>query len=116
MSGRVLRLDLLFDAEGYRRSGYFPWTFFAYPTSLAGADGLPPDPMACELLAEVQARGIDVAVWACDITDTTYFACKREDVGRLHDVITELESSDEFGSGFCASHSEALFALTDRGR
>ena len=62
MNTASVKFELLFDADEYRRSGNFPWTFFAYPTSLAVEKGLPPDADACRLLCDLQAREIDVAI------------------------------------------------------
>ncbi len=116
MSAESVNLDLLFDADEYWRSGHCPWTFFAYPTTLAGAHGLPPDQDACRLLGAVQARGIDVGIWVNGISDnTTYFACKKDDIQRLNEVLEELENTDSFGMGFCAKRSEALFAILEHG-
>ena len=89
-----IRFDSLFDADEYHRSGFCPWTFFAYPTSIADERGLPPDKDACDFLAHLQERGLDVAVWVSGIAeDMTYFACLNEDIQRLNDVIQELETS-----------------------
>jgi|TARA_B110000495_G_C22583206_1_gene350169 hypothetical protein len=115
MSTECVNLDLLFDADEYHQSAHCPWTFFAYPTTLAVAHGLPPDDDACRLLAEVQARGMDVAIWVNGIAgNTTYFACKKNDIERLNDVVKELESTT-FGKNFCAERSEALFARLEHG-
>ena len=114
MSVNSVDFDALFDADEYHRSGHCPWTFFAYPTTLAVERGLPPDNDACRLFAEVQARGIPVAIWVNAIAEnTTYFACKRDDIERLNDLIIELEST-KFGMNFCAERSEALFARLDK--
>jgi len=79
-----MRFDMLFDADAYYRSGCCPWTFFAYPTSLADDRGLPPDDEACGLLAQLQQYGVEVAVWVNGIVNnTTYFACRLEDRYRL---------------------------------
>jgi hypothetical protein len=72
--------DMRFNAEEYYRSGDCPWTFFAYPTILADDRGLPPDDEARELLAHLQNRGLEVAIWVNGIAnDTTYFACRMKD-------------------------------------
>lgn len=106
---------MLFDAEEYVRSGCCPWTFFAYPTSLALERGLPPDSEACVLLAHLQERGIDVAVWESRITvDTTYFACRRDDIERLNDVLQELEVGGIIEQDFCSKRSDRLFAMLAR--
>ena len=111
MNPHSLRFDLLFDADEYHRSGFCPWTFFAYPTSLAVGRGLPPDNEACELLALLQGRGIDVAIWVNGIAeDTTYFACRNEDIERLNHAIQELEDSGMIEKNFCSKRSEHLFA------
>lgn len=114
MNNDFVNVDLLFDADEYRRSGPCPWTFFAYPTTLAVANGLPPDDDACKLLGEIQARGIDVAIWGNGIADnTTYFACKKDDIQRLNDALKELETSESFGEKFCSNRSEKLFGCSN---
>ena len=116
MSNRWINPDRLFDGDEYRKSGDCPWTFFAYPTSLATEHRLPPDDEACRFLGAIQARGIEVAIWVNGIaTNTTYFACKRDDIERLNDAVTELENDELFGNNFCAKRSEALFALLENG-
>lgn len=106
-----IHLEKLFDAEAYFRSGASPWTFFAYPTSLAGAFGLPDDDEACRLLAEVQGHGIEVAVWVSEIVfNTTFFVCRSEAVTDLQKVMRQLEVPEYFGDRFCEMRSEALFA------
>ncbi len=110
MSNDSVKLDLLFDADEYQRSGECPWTFFAYPTSLAVDHGFPPDDDACRFLAAIQAHGIEVAVWIYGSNNTTYFACKRNDIQRLRKAVEELETVDSFGESFCAIRSEELFA------
>ena len=105
--------ELLFDADEYRRAGGVPWTFFACPTALATADGLPPDEDARKLLAEVLYRGIEVAVWESNVVNnTTYFACKQSDIKRLTELVVELEATI-LGRNFCAQRSEELFARWD---
>lgn len=115
MSTNSVNIDALFDADEYRQSGHCPWTFFAYPTTLADDHGLPPDEDACRFLGEVQARGIDVAIWVNGIAEnTTYFACRKDDIERLNDALKELETAEAFGQDFCAKRSEELFALLQR--
>jgi len=117
MSLNPIRFDLLFDADEYHRSGSCPWTFFAYPTSMADEQGLPPDKDACDFLARIQERGIDVAIWVSGIAeDTTYFACRKDDIQRLNRVIQELEDSGGIGSGFCNETTERLFAASEKHR
>ena len=116
MNNDFVKFDLLFDADEYHRSSECPWTFFAYPTSLARSDGFPRDVEACRFLAAIQARGIDVAIWVNGIAEnTTYFACKRDDIDRLNDAMTELENGELFGDNFCAKRTEELFALLENG-
>jgi len=111
MKPDAIRFDLLFDADEYYRSGICPWTFFAYPTSLSNAHGLPPDAKACELLSLIQQHGIDVAIWVSGIAEnTTYYACRQDDMQRLTDVLNVLASSGRIEMDFCAARSERLFA------
>jgi hypothetical protein len=110
MNADSIRFDLLFDADEYDRSGCCPWTFFAYPTILADDRGLPPDNEACELLSLLQKRGIAVAVWINGINNTTYFACRREDMHTLHDALQQLETQGMIEKDFCGVRTERLFA------
>ena len=117
MDSNPIRFDLLFDADEYHQSGFCPWTFFAYPSSMADNRGLPPDNEACDLLAQLQERGIDVAIWVDGIAeDTTYFACRKEDIQRLNEAIQELENSGVVAEGFCNERTEALFAASEKHR
>lgn len=105
-----IRFDLLFDADKYFRSGVCPWTFFAYPTSIALERGLPPDSDACRLLAHIQSFGIAVAIWINGIGEnTTYFACRKEDRERLNDTLQDLEASGVIEKGFLGDRSDRLF-------
>ncbi|MBC7821631.1 MAG: hypothetical protein IAG10_32495 [Planctomycetaceae bacterium] len=105
-------VDKLFDADAYWRAGDCPWTFFAFPTSLADEHGLPLDDDAKRLLAELQCRGIQVGIWADAIAEnTTYFACPKEDIQRVNAAVAELEEQSVIEKGFCAKHSEHLFSL-----
>ncbi len=116
MKPGAVRFDLLFDADEYRRSGFVPWTFFAYPTSLAVEHGLPPDDDVCKLLAEIQRRGIDASIWVNGIADdTTYFACRKDDIERLRDALEELEDLGEIEMDFLRMRSDRLFAQVAEG-
>ena len=116
MNADSIRFDMLFDADEYYRSGRCPWTFFAYPTTLANDRGLPPDDEACELLAQIQQHEIDVAIWVNGISnDTTYFACRKEDMYRLNDALQELETLGIIEKDFCLARTERLFAQTGKG-
>ena len=106
-----IQFELLFDAEMYHRSGKCPWTFFAYPTSLATDRDLPPDEDACHLLAMLQKQGIPVAVWVSTILEnTTFFACRLEDRQKLDVALNEIDVRGINGKDFCISKSEKLFA------
>jgi hypothetical protein len=108
-----IRLDLLWNVNDYIRLGSIPWTFFAYPTSIAVEHGLPPDVEACKLLATIQANGIQVAIWVNKTAkDTTYFACPYEARHKLHTLIEDLEFSKAIEKDFCRQHSDRLFRGT----
>ena len=114
MNFTSVNLELLFDADEYWRSGQCPWTFFAYPSILAADHGLPPDTDACRLLAELQARGIAVAIWIDALANnTTYFACRHEDIHRVTDALEELQRSGSFPENFCSERSEQLFKMLE---
>ncbi len=117
MNPDLIKFDLLFDADEYLRSGFCPWTFFAYPTSVADEQGLPPDKDACVFLARVQARGISVAIWVNGIAqDTTYFACRKDDIQKLNDLIQELEDTGDIEKGFCNQRTERLVVASEKHR
>ena len=116
MSQHSIQFDKLFNADALNASGQCPWTFFAYPTSLALPDDLPPDAEVCEMFGEIQSRGIDVAIWVSGISEnTTHFASRYEDRNRLQEILNDLESDPRFGKNFLAERSEALFAEADHG-
>lgn len=99
-----------FDADKYFQSGHCPWTFFAYPTSLANEVGFPPDDEANQLFIELQQRGLRVGVWVNGIAEhTSYFACPKEEISRLHVTITELGTSGTIEKNFLSKHSDRLF-------
>lgn len=61
--------------------------------------------------------GIDVAIWVNGIAEnTTHFACRKDDIQRLNDVIQELEDSGEIEKGFCNLRTERLFAPPEKHR
>ena len=114
MDSDLIQFELLFDAEEYHRSGNCPWTFFAYPTSLAADRHLPPDADACHLLTTLQKRGICVAVWVSGICEnTTFFACRKEDIQKLNGALKEIEVCGMNGMDFCITRSQELFGLVE---
>ncbi|MEZ5941835.1 MAG: hypothetical protein R3C18_10605 [Planctomycetaceae bacterium] len=112
----AMRVDIkaLFDADELYRSGETPWTIFAYPTSIAVSWNLPPDAEATFLLAELQSRGIPMAVWGNGLENgTTYFACRHADRLRVDRVIRELVSRGIMGYGFLSQRSDYHFAVAE---
>jgi hypothetical protein len=104
-------VDALFDATALNRSGECPWTIFAYPTDIARPNGLPPDHDVQMFLAELQKRGIPMAIWVDGIEEnTTYLACRYEDRVRIEQAITDLENQGILERNFLADHSAQLFA------
>jgi hypothetical protein len=102
----------LFDAEALHRGGECPWTIFAYPTTIADSRGLPPDDDAQMLLAELQKRGIPMAIWISAIAEnTTYFACRYADRNRVNDIIDELENLGMIEEDFLSKRSDYLFSI-----
>lgn len=116
MNADMINFDMLFDASEYYRSGVCPWTFFAYPTEIAVTRGLPPDIEACELIGHLQKRKIDVSIWVNGIADdTTYFACRKDDIQRLNNALQELEDAGVIEQNFCGIRSELLFSKIRNG-
>lgn len=106
-----LNTSSLWDADSYWHNGNCPWTFFAYPRSVADECGLPPDDDANRLLAELMQRGIRVGVWRDAVPEhTSYFACPKEDIQLLDEALAELEQCGLLKPNFCTEHSERLFA------
>lgn len=109
-------LGQLFDAVEYYRHGSKPWTFFAYPTSLANPDGLPPDDDAVRFLGDIQKSGIEVALWKSPFGDnTTWFACKSKDIEKLKALTADMQTESAYGEDFLFKRSEQLFARTISG-
>jgi len=101
-----------FDPEAYAKSGRCPWTFFAFPRSLADQDGLPRDPDARGLLAAVRDLGVPVAVWANAATPSTvYYACPYESRDALDDALVTLAAQGRWESGSVSQLSERLFEV-----
>ena len=116
MNQYSIQFEKLFDADALNASGECPWTFFAYPKSLALANGLPPDAEVCELFGKIQSSGIDVAIWVSGLSEnTTHFACRYEDRHRLQEIVNVLESDPRFAENSLTERSEALFAKAGRG-
>ena len=107
-----VNLEQLVDADALHRSGECPWTIFAYPTNIADSRGLPPDSGAQRLLAELQKRGIPMAIWVSEIAkNTTYFACRYADRFRINQTVTELEAHGILEKNFLSKRSDYLFSL-----
>ena len=101
-----------FDADEYAKSGRCPWTFFAFPRSLANEDGLPRDTDAQRLLAAVQDLGVPAAVWVSSVTPgTVYYACPHECRAALDDAPMSLAAQGRWEPGFLSKWSERLFAV-----
>lgn len=117
MNPELIPNEMFFDPHEYRRSGGCPWTFFAYPTSLADDHGLPPDDEACQMLGHLRKRGIAVGVWVSDFgNDTTYFVCRKEGIHRLIEALQELEKEGVIDKDFCVARTERLFSQVVEGR
>lgn len=109
----VLNVRWILDGNAYwRRKGRTPFTFFGYPTALAGKHDLPPHEGAVRLLAAVQSVGIEVMIWTPEFRANggwnTFFACDSAEAWSLMAVLRTLESDDRFGSGFIERWSEEL--------
>lgn len=118
MDSHVFDLTKLFDADSYYRSGKCPWTFFAYPTTLADSRGLPPDEDVRQLLGELQFRGITIGVWMDPVANgTTYLACPKHEREQLGLVLRALEQQGLMENEFLTQRCERLFSSvkTDEG-
>ncbi|MFM2096835.1 MAG: hypothetical protein RIS70_3959 [Planctomycetota bacterium] len=101
-----------FDADAYAASGRCPWTFFAFPRSLADQDGLPRDPDARSLLAAIRDLGVPASAWVNAATPgTVYYACPYESRDALDDALLTLAARWRWGAGSLSQLSERLFAL-----
>jgi hypothetical protein len=101
-----------FDADAYAESGRCPWTFFAFPRSLADQDGLPRDPDARSLLAAIRDLGVPASAWVNAATPgTIYYACPYESRDALDDALLTLAAKGRWGAGSLSQLSERLFAL-----
>ncbi len=101
-----------FDADAYATSGRCPWTFFAFPRSLADQDGLPRDPDARGLLAAVRDLGVPAAVWVSAATPgTVYYACPYESRDALDNALLTLAKQGRWESGSVSQLSERLFEV-----
>lgn len=101
-----------FDPEAYAKSGRCPWTFFAFPRSLADQDGLPRDPDARGLLGAVRDLGVPAAVWVNAATPSTvYYACPYESRDALDDALVTLAAQGSWESGSLSQLSERLFEV-----
>ena len=99
----------MFDADDYFRSGWMPWTFFAFAAASAEADGMPPDAEARRYLACVQAAGIRAGVWRkTPVKGTCYFGCHKDDIEALTAEVARLEDGVNFAKGFGRDRSVKL--------
>ncbi|MFN4907145.1 MAG: hypothetical protein ACOVQH_10105 [Burkholderiaceae bacterium] len=104
-----------FDADAYAASGHCPWTFFAFPRSLADQDGLPRNPDARSLLAAIRDLGIPASAWVNAISPSTnFYACPYESRDALADALLTLAAQGRWGVGSLSQLSEQLFALADQ--
>lgn len=102
----------IWDANEYWSSGEGgPWTFFAYPSRLANADGLPPDAQACELLKNLASRGLRVGPWTNAPTGpVAYLACHKEDIKAVSAAIRDLGLQE-----YCTTRSQELLGMIEDG-
>lgn len=104
-----------FDADAYARSGRCPWTFFAFPRSLANENGWPRDDAVGHLLAAVQNRGVPAGVWVSSVTPgTIYYACPYECRAALDEALLSLAAQYRWEAGFLSRWSDRLFAVATR--
>ena len=104
-----------FDPDAYAKSGRCPWTFFAFPRSLADEDGLPCDPDARSLLEAVRDLGIPASSWVSALTpNTVYYACPYESRKALDDALLTLATHGCLGSSSISQLSERLFEVANQ--
>lgn len=103
------RNPVAFDADAYFRGGGMPWTFFAFRSDRVDPDGFPPDADARRYLEAVQAEGIRASVWrATPLPHTCYFACHRDDIERVLELVAALEDGVRFPKSFGTDRSASL--------
>ncbi len=84
----------LFDADDYYANGHMPWSFLAWPSAMADADGLPHDDEALRFLALLQQRGIPLGVWTLPEEvghPHTWAVVELDQSGHVADLIASLE-------------------------
>ena len=102
-----MRSKQVFDPDHDYEAGVCPWTFFAFPASLARKDGLPLDDRVVQRIQELQQRGIHVGLWRnSPVQGTHYLACPVEQKDLLDLVLNELERLGLDGLKFLQGHCE----------
>lgn len=107
----AMELSELIDASNWYRNGETPWTIFAYPTSSARSNGLPPDYEVLALFAELQKCGVSLGIWVDGIGEnTTYIACPFSGRVQVDRTVAALEAMGVIEKNFLSEHSNRLFA------
>jgi hypothetical protein len=103
-------LDQLFDPQPLYERGECPYSFFAFPLSIANQHGVPNDQQAQEYIAAVQADGVPVGIWlATPVEGTAYAVVRPGDIELLHRTIEQLADTRRFSNTFAAELCEKLF-------
>src|SRR5690348_17212365 len=86
-------ISALWDVDAHHRAGgKLPWSFFAYPKTLADEQGLPPDAEAVRYLWALHRAGVRVGIDKSPyMPDDIFFACPIEESQRLQAAIEDLE-------------------------
>jgi hypothetical protein len=108
MSTGPIRLEELIDAQALLARGEHPWSFLAFPPSLANEDGVPADAEAQEYIGAVQSEGVPVGVWVNTPTTDAYAFVGPTHIHALHDVLKSFRESGRFPEDYAKKLSDRL--------
>lgn len=104
----------LFDADALYRAGRIPWSFLAYPSEIADADGLPVNDEAIAFLAARQRRGVPFGAWRLPPGSShahTWVVVRHEDSPLVLEAMAALQAEGTIDKGHIRRLTERLMGL-----